>query len=450
MDLVVSVDSRHHGKGPIRYAWHPNKKYIASTGSTRVVHIFDTHGKVVDQVIPPFPSPCISLEWDCTGDTLAILQGSPAHGIVLWNVHTRQTEHIDLGLRDPAFAKWSKTGSQLAIGTGKGSVHIYDMAKKQCARADAKHKKRISLGDWNMDNKFVFASDYKQITITTADGKTFGQVKVKAKPTSVQFGVSENGGSQNIVSVGMEHKTILLYDLMDPENALELAFQQRYGHIVGFVWFKDGRVLVGFHLGFLVVISTHPSEIGREQRSSKFHDGVLTDLAYCPARHQIVTVGDHFIKIIDVRTWSVLRVLELDRSIGPLEHLEWTSDGKNISISTTSGALFVFCVRSESNGLDNSTSPTLLAALMSPMSPKSFVLSAAAVVVMLLMAVAWVLELSMLQLLTYLFHTHTLFYAQSLGLASGSGTSSAFAMAPGDQVDDLAAGAGIGDGGGGA
>ncbi len=42
----------------------------------------------------------------------------------------------------------------------------------------SKHKKRVTCGDWSAENKFAFASEDRQITITTADGKTFGQVKV--------------------------------------------------------------------------------------------------------------------------------------------------------------------------------------------------------------------------------------------------------------------------------
>ena len=81
------------------------------------------------------------------------------------------------------------------------------------------------------------------------------------------------------MSVSMDQKTILLYNLDDPENALELAFQQRYGHIVSFKWFRDGYVMVGFSLGYLVVISTHLEEIGREQFCAKFHKDNLTDIA---------------------------------------------------------------------------------------------------------------------------------------------------------------------------
>jgi len=56
--------------------------------------------------------------------------------------------------------------------------------------------------------------------------------------------------------VSMDRKTILLYNLDDPENALELAFQPKYGQIVSFKWFAGGYVMIAFSLGFLVVIST--------------------------------------------------------------------------------------------------------------------------------------------------------------------------------------------------
>ena len=45
-------------------------------------------------------------------------------------------------------------------------------------------------------------------------------------------------------------------------SRLELAFQNRYGRIVAHEWFGDGFMMLGFSEGFLVVISTHISEIG--------------------------------------------------------------------------------------------------------------------------------------------------------------------------------------------
>ena len=38
------------------------------------------------------------------------------------------------------------------------------------------------------------------------------------------------------VSVVIGKKTLFLYNLNDPENPIELAFQQRYGNIISYKW----------------------------------------------------------------------------------------------------------------------------------------------------------------------------------------------------------------------
>lgn len=55
MLMLFSVDARHHGSGPVKYTWDPHGKHVASTGSSRVAHIFGRRGKLVDQVVPPSP-----------------------------------------------------------------------------------------------------------------------------------------------------------------------------------------------------------------------------------------------------------------------------------------------------------------------------------------------------------------------------------------------------------
>lgn len=55
MLMVFSVDARHHGAGPVTYAWDPQGTCVASTGSSRVVQIFSLRGKLIDQIVPPSP-----------------------------------------------------------------------------------------------------------------------------------------------------------------------------------------------------------------------------------------------------------------------------------------------------------------------------------------------------------------------------------------------------------
>lgn len=242
--------------------------------------------------------------------------------------------------------RWSAS-NQLAIGTGRGELLLYDRTARTCWYANARHKKRITCGDWNNENKFAFASDDRQITICSADGKTFGQVKVKSRPTNVKFGGNEID-RENIVSVSMDRKTILLYNLDDPENALELAFQQRYGHIVSFKWFRDGYVMVGFSLGYLVVISTHLEEVGREQFCARFHRDSLRDIAYCEERHKVATAGENQIKIVDMVDWQELDSSDISDSrghpSGPLDKLSWTKDGNYVCVSSRNGGLYVYAV----------------------------------------------------------------------------------------------------------
>jgi hypothetical protein len=97
---------------------------------------------------------------------------------------------------------------------------IYDkdtLTKKEVVR---RQKKRIVCGAWSAQECIAFAAEDRQITICSCDGVTLGQVKVKTRPHSVSFG---NQGS--IVSVNLDGRTILLYNLAETDNALELAFQ---------------------------------------------------------------------------------------------------------------------------------------------------------------------------------------------------------------------------------
>jgi WD repeat-containing protein 19 len=65
------------------------------------------------------------------------------------------------------------------------------------------------------------------------------------------------------VSVNVGKQTLFLFNINDPDNPIELAFQQRYGMIVSYKWFGDGYILIGFAQGYFVVISTHMKEIGQ-------------------------------------------------------------------------------------------------------------------------------------------------------------------------------------------
>lgn len=92
------------------------------------------------------------MAWDKDGDTLAIIQDK--NGVVyLWDANSHKTIQLESGLREGlAFLLWSRVGPQLAIGTSKGNLLIYNHQTSRKVPILGKHTKKIVCGAWNSEN----------------------------------------------------------------------------------------------------------------------------------------------------------------------------------------------------------------------------------------------------------------------------------------------------------
>lgn len=239
-----------------------------------------------------------------------------------------------------------------------------------------------------------------------------------ALATYFQFG-GKSGHVDAILSVNMGGKTILLYDLNERENALELAFQTRYGSIVSYQWFGNGYIIAGFSSGYVVIISTHLNEIGQEQYCAKFHEHSLREIVYNEANGTVATCGDNCIKVVRMSDWKEIAVEYLDSDapspgsgaggsglstasaaaagsgissmasssssllptdsaaassgLSPallnFEDLQWTTDGRILSVSSHNGCLHNFMILSSAlrSPLFDAESP--LMAVFKPIAP---------------------------------------------------------------------------------
>ncbi|MCP4296477.1 MAG: hypothetical protein GY786_12815 [Proteobacteria bacterium] len=68
------------------------------------------------------------------------------------------------------------------------------------------------------------------------------------EPSSIQFSVmktdEQTKPGETTVSLVVGKKTLYLYNINEPENPVELAFQPRYGFITSYKWFGDGYVII--------------------------------------------------------------------------------------------------------------------------------------------------------------------------------------------------------------
>ena len=144
----------------------------------------DRHGENIDEIGLNSKGQILQLSWSPDGDTLAVLQEHNGT-ITMWSVHSRSTSaELETGLTDPTYIQWSDSGNQLAIGTQKGNLMLFNPATRKKVPILGKHPKRIRCGDWNPDGLLALGSSDGTLTLSDADGSTITQLTLN---NSVSF-----------------------------------------------------------------------------------------------------------------------------------------------------------------------------------------------------------------------------------------------------------------------
>ncbi|KAG8591695.1 hypothetical protein GDO81_000268 [Engystomops pustulosus] len=349
MKRVFSLTEKGLLGHPIQYVWQKTLgNYIVVTGADHTVKIYDRHGQKKDEI--NLPGACYAMDWDKDGNALAIV-AEKSSSIYMWDSNTCKTSQLDSGMRDQmSFLLWSKTSSLLAVGTSKGNLLVYNLQTSRKVPVLGKHTKRITCGCWSSQNLLALGGEDKMITISNQEGDTIRQTSVRMEPSDIQFSVMKTderaSPGESTVSVVVGKKTLFLFNLNDPDNPIELAFQQRYGSIVSHRWYGDGYIMIGFSLGFFVVISTHMSEIGQELFQASNHKDNLTSIAISQSLNKAASCGDNCIKIHDLTELKEMyAIITLDDETKGLDKLSWTDDGQLLAVSTQRGSLNVFLTK---------------------------------------------------------------------------------------------------------
>ncbi|KAA0198003.1 hypothetical protein FBUS_08310, partial [Fasciolopsis buskii] len=336
--------------------------FIAVFGSDQTVSVFDRHGEKKVEV--PLPGEAVEMVWDCDGENLAILDDKTS-SVTLWDALTFKISQLNTGIKDHLSAlAWSAVGSRLAIGSEKGNLVIYNHKTTKKISLLGKHMRKITCAVWNRGNVLALAGDDKLISINSWDGDLIKQCMVRDLPSLLQFADlkrdDELKRAENYVSCVTGQKNLFILNLDDIENPIELGFQPRYGEVVAYRWFGDGYVMIGFSAGYLIVISTEKSELGKEIYQVRDHKDGLFDLAVSATLNRCATAGDYCVKVHDllnIRELTAIIELEEDsqtngacstdrpvtfRSLKSSCQLQWSDDGQLMAVATPRQLLHVF------------------------------------------------------------------------------------------------------------
>ena len=92
------------------------------------------------------------------------------------------------GIRDPLNVLiWAKTGPNLAIGSYRGNLMLYNHRTSRKVPVLGKHSKAITCGAWSESNLLALGSEDRTLSISNNEGDTIRVATLRAEPSDLQF-----------------------------------------------------------------------------------------------------------------------------------------------------------------------------------------------------------------------------------------------------------------------
>lgn len=356
MKKLFSVRGHLHGPGAVTFAWQPQGNYFASVGDgQKNMYVFDRRGVQTDEVTLRSSTKVLNLEWDREGEILAVLQKGESY-VQLWHLATKQMEVLETNNKDCSWLGWSPAGPQLAVGSGKGNLVIYNKRTLKKEPIIGKHTKRICCGAWSEQNLLALGGEDKIISLSSSDGDNRETAMVKSEPSTVKFSNENCPRNPNTFSVVVGGAKLLIHspstgDQGENQVSVELAFQAKYQNIRDHVWIPGGFILVGFETGYVVVISAERADQIDELSHYRYHTRQLDTLAAHFDQKKLATAGDGQLKMISMKgKFSDWKEIKTDRTYVQPDNarvcqMHWSDDGQLFTVGLDNGSIATYLTK---------------------------------------------------------------------------------------------------------
>jgi WD repeat-containing protein 19 len=354
--------------------------------------VYDRSGSLVVEVQLESRAQCICLDWDHSGEVrrlarpaaarlrarfshaaprtcpppphpqqaVAILQTGVERVAVYEVAPTPALLYVDTTLRDPTVACWSRAGPQLAVASASGALLLFRRDTRKRVPILGKHSGAITCAAWSRDGRLALGSADKTLSVSSAEGDPLGSHDLNFAAVSVQWGGSGGGGEggegsgappllEPSLTANQGGKSVMLLD--GGGAPVELAFAARYGRVVAYTGFGEGRfMLLGFSEGYVVIISTAPEDLGEELFSSgRLLKEPLGDVCASGGAGRAAVAGGSTVRFIDTGVWAEVggaaAAALTPPAAGPIVHLRWAGDGALLTAATREGGVFTFVAR---------------------------------------------------------------------------------------------------------
>jgi WD repeat-containing protein 19 len=322
--------------------WQPDGNYLAIVGAKRQVHIYDRYGAIVDDVTLTSGGSIISIGWDKDGEVLAVLQSGNS-AIIVWDAAERKTlAPVETNMKDLCWMQWSRAGPELAVGSGKGNLIIYNRRTTRMNPLLGKHSKKITCGAWNSSNQLALGSEDKTVSLSTATGDLVTQDPTKGEPSEVSLPEGAGVGGSKKLSIVVSRKSLWIKAIEgDVQKPIDMSFNAKHGDIEMHRWCDDASLVVGFSGGFVMGVSASKNHPGKELFGSQMFKFAVTGMDLCLPKQRAALCGENFIKFVDLSSWTEL-VDEKIVAPGILREVQWTDDGNFLSAALSDGRVLTY------------------------------------------------------------------------------------------------------------
>eukprot|EP00039_Didymoeca_costata_P030876 m.31858 g.31858 ORF g.31858 m.31858 type:complete len:1357 (-) comp8355_c0_seq1:4546-8616(-) len=343
MKRVFAIPGKTHGNSKVQVSWQKKLgNCVATSGSNRVVHIWDRNGELKKEI--DLPGQCVGMDWSRDGGMLAIIHNKST-SVVLWDANSDEARQLDTDEKASlSFVQWSKTANILALGTTKGALVLYNHQTSRKIPVYGKHgNKPIISGTWDGKGNLNLAGADRSCTISSDDGVTLHQLPLHGEPSDIAVFESEE---ETIVSLLVGKETLFMWNSAMPEDPIELEFLAKYGKIVAYEWFGDKKVLVAFNTGHFIIVSTKQKYMGQELFHTQLFKTRMTHAKVSLTLNKVATCGDDSVLIHDLSDpQDMFGVIKLEDDRGMLDQLQWSDDGQLLTVSTQSGAVYTYLTK---------------------------------------------------------------------------------------------------------
>ena len=350
----------------------------------------------------------VHLSWNYTGDLLAVANDGGST-VMLWRARTKEVQSLDSSMRGISCLRWNTTAPVLAIGTNKGNLMFYNALLGRKVPMIGRHTEAILHASWTRNNILATTSSDRKLSLSKGVDGDSTAYEIPLQYRSTMLGFSDQGVASVSAQAGDDSASVQqtgaprrgrtpsqVAEEMDPQNRVrsvsptpypttppkkvsfsdkkvmlavagskvlyvidmsdfsssktpfELSFQDFYGEVKAFEWFGDRQLLVAFSKGYIVVLSSHSSEVSEEFHSKRYFRDRLEHISFCPAIGQLAAIGGNVIKLLDVYSSDfkdiVTDALELPANL-VTSKAGWTADGQVLAVATETGDIFGILAR---------------------------------------------------------------------------------------------------------